>query len=78
MWAGYWSNRVIAMKRAGIAVTTRQLRYRKENVLDAAGNPVLEADGSPKVVTTLKKKVSTFAWHWIWFRWPESSNSMWL
>jgi hypothetical protein len=56
MWAGYWSNRVIAMKRAGIVVTTRQLRYRKENVLDAVGDPVLEADGSPKVVTIPQEK----------------------
>lgn len=39
MWAGYWSNRVLAMKRAGIAVTTRPIRYRKEIVMDVAGNP---------------------------------------
>lgn len=44
------------MKRAGIVVTTRQLRYRKENVLDAVGDPVLEANGSPKVVTTPQEK----------------------
>lgn len=37
MWAGYWSNRVLAMKRAGIHVTTRQIRYRDEEVFDAAG-----------------------------------------
>ncbi len=33
MWAGYWSSRVLAMKRAGIVVTTRPLRYRKDKVL---------------------------------------------
>jgi uncharacterized LabA/DUF88 family protein len=37
MWAGYWSNRMLAMKRAGIAVTTRPIRYRKEAILDASG-----------------------------------------
>jgi uncharacterized LabA/DUF88 family protein len=48
MWAGYWSNRVLAMKRAGIVVTTREIRYRKETVLDASG--------TPKIVTTPQEK----------------------
>lgn len=37
MWAMYWSNRVLAMKRAGIHVTTRPLRYRLEETFDASG-----------------------------------------
>jgi uncharacterized LabA/DUF88 family protein len=35
--AGYWSSRVIAMNRAGIAVTTRKLRYRAKEVPTASG-----------------------------------------
>ncbi|WP_291920328.1 NYN domain-containing protein [Maricaulis sp.] len=37
MWAGFWSNRVLAMKRAGVHVTTRQLRYRTQIVETADG-----------------------------------------
>jgi len=48
MWTGYWSNRVLAMKRAGIAVTTRPLRYHKEIIV--------EADGTERVVTTPQEK----------------------
>jgi uncharacterized LabA/DUF88 family protein len=33
MWSGYWSNRVLAMKRAGVHVTTRPLRYRREEIV---------------------------------------------
>jgi uncharacterized LabA/DUF88 family protein len=32
MWAGYWSRRVLAMKRGGVQVQTRPLRYRDEVV----------------------------------------------
>ena len=32
MWHGYWSRRLTAMRRAGIAVTARRLRYRVERV----------------------------------------------
>ena len=56
MWAAYWSNRVIAMKRAGIHVTTRPLRYRKEKVFDRNNAPIFEADGKQKVVTTPQEK----------------------
>jgi hypothetical protein len=48
MWAGYWSNRILAMKRAGIDVTTRPIRYRKENAFDDSGNPT--------VITTPQEK----------------------
>lgn len=48
MWAGYWSNRVIAMKRVGIHVTTRRVRYHDEQV------PM--PDGSFQVVTTSQEK----------------------
>jgi uncharacterized LabA/DUF88 family protein len=34
MWAGYWAKRLLYMKRAGIHVTTRPLRYRKETSED--------------------------------------------
>lgn len=37
-WAGYWSNRVLAMKRAGVDVTTRPLRYRTEYAFDENGD----------------------------------------
>lgn len=32
MWAGYWEKRSIALKRAGVNVTTRKLRYRGDIV----------------------------------------------
>ena len=32
MWHGYWTRRLTAMRRAGIAVTTRPLRYRVESI----------------------------------------------
>lgn len=32
MWTGYWNKRVLAMKRAGIFVTTRKLRYQEKEV----------------------------------------------
>ena len=32
MWHGYWTRRLTAMRRAGIAVTSRPLRYRVETV----------------------------------------------
>jgi uncharacterized LabA/DUF88 family protein len=56
MWAAYWSNRVLALKRAGVAVTTRPIRYRKEWILDENGDPVLESDGTRKAITTPQEK----------------------
>lgn len=37
MWAGYWSNRTLAMKRAGVSVTTRKLRYRDKEAYNDKG-----------------------------------------
>ncbi len=37
MWASYWSNRVLALKRAGVHVTTRPIRYRKQSITDPQG-----------------------------------------
>lgn len=37
-WASWWSNKVLALKRARVHVTTRQLRYRTEYAFDANGN----------------------------------------
>ena len=31
MWYGYWQNRFLAMRRAGVSVTSRPLRYDIEN-----------------------------------------------
>ena len=47
MWASYWSNRVLAMKRAGVAVTTRPIRYRKKTVV---------VGGLSETVTTPQEK----------------------
>jgi uncharacterized LabA/DUF88 family protein len=47
MWAGYWSNRILAMKRAGINTTTRPIRYRRDTV---------EVDGKQVVHTTPQEK----------------------
>jgi uncharacterized LabA/DUF88 family protein len=38
MWAGYWSKRLLYMKRNGIHVTTRPLRYRETETFDMHGN----------------------------------------
>jgi uncharacterized LabA/DUF88 family protein len=48
MWTSYWSNRVLAMKRTGIVVTTRPIRYHKETII--------ETDGTERVVTTPQEK----------------------
>ncbi|MEJ0025274.1 MAG: NYN domain-containing protein [Rhizomicrobium sp.] len=47
MWASYWSNRILAMKRAGIVTTTRPLRYRKD---------IVEIGGVQTVHTTPQEK----------------------
>jgi len=36
-WHGYWSRRVLAMKHAGIAVTTRRLLYRSREAYNEQG-----------------------------------------
>lgn len=48
MWHAYWSNRLLAMRRAGILVTSREIRYQKETI-DLP-------DGTSKVVTTAHEK----------------------
>jgi NYN domain len=48
MWAGYWNNRVLSLKRDGVSVTTRKLRYRDE-VINLA-------DGTQHVVPTVQEK----------------------
>jgi uncharacterized LabA/DUF88 family protein len=48
MWAAYWSNRVLAMKRAGIVVTTRPIRYHKKTIM--------EPDGTERTITTPQEK----------------------
>lgn len=47
MWAGYWANRILAMKRAGIITTTRPLQYSNEDVV---------VDGVAKTVLTPREK----------------------
>lgn len=48
MWSGYWSNRVLAMKRAGIVVTTRPIRYHRKTIIDS--------DGTTRVIATPQEK----------------------
>jgi hypothetical protein len=48
MWAGYWAKRILFMKSAGVHVTTRPLRYRKEKIIDPMGKAT--------VVTTPQEK----------------------
>ena len=38
MWHGYWTNRLLAMRREGIAVESRPLRYRTNDVVRADGS----------------------------------------
>lgn len=56
MWHGFWSNRLLAMRRAGILVTTRPLRYRNVEVVLADGSTLLNEDGSLHVVETPQEK----------------------
>ncbi len=37
LWHGYWSNRLLAMRRAGILVTSRVLRYHDTEITQADG-----------------------------------------
>lgn len=32
MWNGYWSNRILALSRAGVMVTHRPVRYQRETI----------------------------------------------
>jgi uncharacterized LabA/DUF88 family protein len=48
MWHGYWTNRLLQMRRSGISVTTRELRYHEVQV------PQL--DGSTKSETVAHEK----------------------
>ena len=36
-WHGYWMRRVLALKRAGVVVTTRRLQYRYRDAFDEFG-----------------------------------------
>ena len=56
MWASYWSNRVLAMKRNGICVITRPIRYKTEIVQDSSGTPELMSDGSSKQIIVPHEK----------------------
>jgi uncharacterized LabA/DUF88 family protein len=48
MWAGYWANRILAMKRANIITVTRPLRIREETIEND--------DGSVEVVKVAQEK----------------------
>jgi uncharacterized LabA/DUF88 family protein len=48
MWHAYWSNRLLAMRRQGIHVTTRPIRYRETEVV--------QSDGSVLNVSTPQEK----------------------
>jgi uncharacterized LabA/DUF88 family protein len=48
MWAAYWSNRVLALKRAGVHVTTRPIRYRRQTIF--------HPDGVEEVIITPQEK----------------------
>jgi uncharacterized LabA/DUF88 family protein len=48
MWHGYWSNRLLAMRRSGILVTHRVLRYQDELVI--------QPDGSEKTISIAHEK----------------------
>lgn len=45
MWAGYWSNRVLALKRAGVYVETRKLRYHVEEFDDGTTATIAQEKG---------------------------------
>ena len=45
MWSGYWSNRVLALKRAGVFVETRKLRYHQETLADGTIKTIPQEKG---------------------------------
>jgi hypothetical protein len=45
MWSGYWNNRVLALKRAGIIVETRKLRYHIDTLPDGTLKKVPQEKG---------------------------------
>lgn len=47
-WHRFWNNKIQAMKRAGVTVTTRPLRYRKRHLFDE--------DGEVEVITQAEEK----------------------
>jgi uncharacterized LabA/DUF88 family protein len=54
-WAHWWEQKLSAVKKAGVRVATRKLRYQKRLVLDDDGEPILE-NGAPKIVVGTKEK----------------------
>lgn len=52
MWAAYWNSRILSMKRDGISVTTRPLRYRKQEVIDDSGNVKIVSVAHEKGIDT--------------------------
>lgn len=45
MWSGYWSNRVLQLKRSGVLVETRPLRYHQEELPDGSFYKVPQEKG---------------------------------
>lgn len=48
LWHGYWNNRLLSMRRAGILVTSRPVRYHT--------NEILLPDGSVQMIETPHEK----------------------
>ena len=48
MWSGYWARRLLSLSRAGVAVTSRPIRYRQQEI----NLP----DGTRDTVTTPQEK----------------------
>src|SRR5258708_16633155 len=45
LWGGYWASRKLALTRAGVAVTTRRLRYHTEQAADGTTITVPQEKG---------------------------------
>jgi hypothetical protein len=45
MWSGYWNNRVLSLKRNGVYVETRKLRYHTETLPDGTLHKVAQEKG---------------------------------
>src|SRR4051812_13921259 len=48
MWHGFWSSKLLALRRAGVLVYSRAIRYREQKI-------TLE-DGSARIVLTSQEK----------------------
>ena len=62
MWTAYWNSRILALKRAGVHVTARKLRYRREVVrLEDGGERIVEVPQEKGIDVRIALDLAKFA-----------------